>query len=200
MDEMSWHCVVGEESWWCAAGERIHLRTAASSDAEELFACRRAPASQAYVSRLLHSAEEARELIRRQRADDHAVRCVIEYEGRVIGDIGGSFHRPGSLGDEPDVWDFKLGYCVDPDHWGHGFATEAVGLFVPMLHERFGVRRIVGMVFEDNVASARVLTKVGFRLEGTEIAAVLGRDGRWLNDCTFAHLGQLDTARAAGQS
>jgi hypothetical protein len=30
--------------------------------------------------------------------------------------------------------------------------------------------------------------KTGFRLEGTERRAVLGRDSRWLDDCTLAHL------------
>ena len=34
-------------------------------------------------------------------------------------------------------------------------------------------------VFADNEASIRVLTKNGFELEGTERAAVLGRDGSW---------------------
>lgn len=30
--------------------------------------------------------------------------------------------------------------------------------------------------------------KNGFELEGTERAAVLGRDGSWLDDCTLDHL------------
>ena len=56
------------------------------------------------------------------------------------------------------------------------------------LHEQAGIRRIVAKVFADNQASIRVLRKNGFQLEGTERAAVLGRDGTWLDDCTLAHL------------
>ncbi len=190
VDEVSWQTVVGDESCWHASGERVTLRPARAADAQAVFECRRAPESQRYVSKVIDSPAQAREMIARQRADDRAVRCVIEWDGRVVGDIGGTFRRPGSLVGEPDAWDFHLGYCIHPDLWGRGLAGESVGLFVPLLHERLGVRRIVGMVFEDNVASARVLLKHGFRLEGTAIAAVLGRDGTWLNDCTFAHLGR----------
>jgi len=116
------------------------------------------------------------------------VRCVIEVGEQIVGDIGGRFRHPESLAEVPDVWDFLLGYTVHPAWWGRGITSAAVGLFTPLLHERLGVRRIVAKVFEENRASARVLKKNGFRHEGTEIAAVLGREGTWLNDSTFAHL------------
>ncbi len=70
---------------------------------------------------------------------------------------------------------------------GRGVASAATALLVTALH-RAGIRRVVAKAFAENVASIRVLTKNGFRLEGTERLAVLGRDGRWLDDCTLAHL------------
>ena len=91
--------------------------------------------------------------------------------------------RPAVPSDAPAF----LGYTVDPDSWNRGVASAAVSLLVPALHEA-GLRRIVAKTFAENVASIRVLTKNGFRLEATERAAVLGRDGRWLDDCTMAHL------------
>jgi len=39
-----------------------------------------------------------------------------------------------------------------------------------------------------NQTSIRVLIKNRFQLEGTERAAVLERDGRWLDDCTLSYL------------
>jgi len=180
--------VLKDESAWCVADARMTIRAAVEDDAQAFFDYRSDPRTQRFVSRLTASPQEAREQIDSQRADEHAVRSAIEVDGRVVGDIGGSFRRPGSLGDAPDLWDFQIGYCVDPEMWGRGIATTAVGLFTSLLHETFCVRRIVGMVFEDNRASSRVLLKNGYRLEGTEIAAVLDRDGVWLNDCRFAHL------------
>ena len=67
-------------------------------------------------------------------------------------------------------------------------ASAAVGLLVPALHQQAGIRRIVAKVFAGNQGSVRVLVKNGFQLEGTERAAVLGRDGSWLDDCTLARL------------
>jgi RimJ/RimL family protein N-acetyltransferase len=109
-------------------------------------------------------------------------------DDQVIGDIGGRRYRPESLGPDPDEWDFYLGYSVHPRVWNCGVASAAVALMVPTLHQHAGIRRVVAKTFAKNAAPIHVLTKNGFRLEGTERAAVLGRDGRWLDDCTLAHL------------
>lgn len=188
MADQTWRGVVGEESAWRVRDPKVAIRAALTADADALYGYLRMPQSQRFVSHVVHSVQETRDLVEKQRTDDHAVRCVIEVDDQVVGDIGGRFCRPDSLDGVPEVWDFRLGYTVHPNLWGRGIASAAVGLFTPLLHERFGVRRIVAKVFEDNRASARVLEKQGFRHEGTEIAAVLGRDGRWLNDSTFAHL------------
>jgi aminoglycoside 6'-N-acetyltransferase len=166
---------------------RIAVRPAVPSDAPAFLGYKRRPESQAYVSRTVDTLEQARTLITDCRAEPDSLLCAVELDGRVVGDIGGRRYRPESLGPEPTVWDFYLGYTVDPDCWNRGVASAAVSLLVPALHEA-GVRRIVAKTFADNVASVRVLTKNGFRLEATERAAVLGRDGRWLDDCTMAHL------------
>jgi RimJ/RimL family protein N-acetyltransferase len=188
MADQSWHSVVGDESAWHVRDWQMAMRAAVIGDAGALYEVGRTPEAQRFVSHVVHSVEESRDRLVAQRADEHAVRCVIEVSERVVGDIGGRFYRPDSLDEVPRVWDFHLGYTVHPAWWGRGIASAAVGLFTPLLHERFGVRRIVAKVFEGNRASARVLEKHGFRHEGTEIAAVLGRDGTWLNDSTFAHL------------
>lgn len=114
--------------------------------------------------------------------------CVIEHGGRIVGDIGGTFGNPHALAGTTDVTDFRLGYGLHPDSWGRGIATAAVGAFTALLHDVLGVRRIVAMVFAENLASLQVLKRNGYRLEGTEKAAVLGRGGSWLDDCTLAHL------------
>lgn len=60
----------------------------------------------------------------------------------------------------------EVGYFVDPDHWGNGYATDAVRT---VCRYAFGERRLgklYGHVFETNPASARVMEKVGFVREG----------------------------------
>ena len=64
--------------------------------------------------------------------------------------------------------DGLLGYLMMPEHCGKGIATKAVRL---MLEEAFRLRelyRISAWVYQPNIASARVLEKNGFRLEGVQ--------------------------------
>lgn len=178
----------GLEIAWPLSDGRLTIRPASVADAESFFEYQQRPEAQRYISRIAATIEEARAMVAERTSTPGALLCAIVIDGRVIGDVGGRRYRPGSLGPEPGAWDFRLGYSVHPGMWGTGVASAAVGLLVPALHHQAGIRRIVAKVFADNLASIRVLMKNGFELEGTERAAVLGRDGSWLDDCTFAHL------------
>ena len=167
--------------------ERITVRPADDADAEAFLDYKRRAECQAYVTRTVDTLEEARSMVAERRADPDALLCAVLLDGRVVGDIGGRRYLPETLGPRPDAHDFYLGYSVHPDHWNHGVASAATRLVVAALH-RAGIRRIVAKTFAENAASIRVLTKNGFVLEATERRTVLGRDGRWLDDCTLAHL------------
>lgn len=172
---------------WPLTDGHVTVRPAVDDDARAFLDYKRRPGCQAYVARTVDTLEQSQSLIADRRAEPDSLLCAVLLAGRVVGDIGGRRYRPESLGPEPDAYDFYLGYSIHPDSWNHGVASAAVALLVPALH-RAGIRRIVAKTFAENVASIRVLTKNGFRLEGTEGAAVMGRDGRWLDDCTLAHL------------
>jgi RimJ/RimL family protein N-acetyltransferase len=60
----------------------------------------------------------------------------------------------------------ELGYEIDPNYWGQGYATEAAR---PMLTFGFGhrnIHRIWAWCLHKNQASARVLEKIGMQQEG----------------------------------
>lgn len=59
----------------------------------------------------------------------------------------------------------SLGYMVDPTWWGHGLATEAVGLLLKYAVQELGVTRVEGRCRGDNCRSERVMTKNGMMLE-----------------------------------
>lgn len=173
---------------WPLCDRALTIRPASVDDAAAFFEYQQLPEVHTYISRTMGSLGDAEALIAERISTRGDLMCVIEVDGQVVGNIGGRRYRPDTLGPEPDAWDFYLGYVVHPQWWGQGIATAAVILFVPALHQQAGIRRIVAKVFADNLASIKVLTKNGFELEGTERAAVLGRDGIWLDDCTLAHL------------
>jgi ribosomal-protein-alanine N-acetyltransferase len=60
----------------------------------------------------------------------------------------------------------ELGYWIGVPFWGNGFATEAAGAVVAFGFETLGLHRIYAFHFAENVASGRVLTKIGMRHEG----------------------------------
>jgi [ribosomal protein S5]-alanine N-acetyltransferase len=59
-----------------------------------------------------------------------------------------------------------VGYWVGESVWGKGLATSALRQFVQWGFEEFGLRRFFATTMVDNLASRRVLEKVGFQLEG----------------------------------
>ena len=55
-----------------------------------------------------------------------------------------------------------LGYAVAPEHWGKGFATEAVTALVGIAFGALGFSEVWARVEPENTASVKVLTKLGF--------------------------------------
>lgn len=61
----------------------------------------------------------------------------------------------------------SVGYKVDKDRQGEGFATEAMLATCGRACEYLGIHRLEANVLEENKASVRVLEKSGFVYEGT---------------------------------
>ncbi len=60
----------------------------------------------------------------------------------------------------------EIGYSLDTACRGQGYATEALDALLDHLVGEAGVARVSAMLHPDNVASARVLERCGFRYEG----------------------------------
>ena len=67
----------------------------------------------------------------------------------------------------PDYRSASLGYCFDDAAWGHGYATEAAGVLLRWAFGTLDLNRVQAETDTRNVASARVLEKLGFVREGT---------------------------------
>ncbi len=81
----------------------------------------------------------------------------------------------------------EIGFWLGEPFWGRGIVTAAVTAFTPWAFERFDLLRIWAGVFESNPASARVLEKAGYELEGRHRAAVF-KGGRALDELVYARL------------
>ena len=67
----------------------------------------------------------------------------------------------------------SIGYMVLTPFWSQGIGTEAVRQICGIAFQEFALERIIGEVFPENLASARVLEKNGFQLEETKVGTVV---------------------------
>jgi [ribosomal protein S5]-alanine N-acetyltransferase len=74
---------------------------------------------------------------------------------------------------EPDHRHAELGYWIGVPFWKNGYATEAARAVMNHGFTTLGLHRIFATHFRDNLASARVLTKIGMRHEGCQRAHIL---------------------------
>ena len=66
---------------------------------------------------------------------------------------------------------YEIGYHIAKKYTGHGYATEAVNLFLDYLKNNSNLKDIYGVALATNKASRRVLEKTGFKLyfEGMDL-------------------------------
>ncbi len=60
----------------------------------------------------------------------------------------------------------EVGYALAKEHWGKGYAKEALGAFVEFCFEVLGLERIEAQIDPRNEVSAKLLEKAGFMKEG----------------------------------
>jgi RimJ/RimL family protein N-acetyltransferase len=137
------------------------------------------------------AAEAAR--LAAERADDPSFWAICLAEGALVGNL--YLHL-----EEPAAWrTYELGYVLGRDHWGHGYATEAC---LGLLDDVFagGAHRVVAHCDLRNVASWRLLERLGMRREGEHRAATSFADdeaGRpiWTDGYAYAVLDEEWAAR-----
>ncbi|PWW26843.1 acetyltransferase (GNAT) family protein [Cytobacillus oceanisediminis] len=60
----------------------------------------------------------------------------------------------------------EIGYEIHPEHWRKGYTFEAVSKVIQYGFDELGLTRIGAVVFMNNEASIKLLTKAGFEKEG----------------------------------
>ncbi|MFA7249774.1 MAG: GNAT family N-acetyltransferase [Dehalococcoidia bacterium] len=124
---------------------------------------------------------DAREFLARRVSQAIPENLAIEAGG---GAAGGIALRSGQ---DVNRGTAEIGYWLAEPHWGRGIMTEAARAITAYGIERLSLRRIEAGVFERNLASARVLEKAGYVLEGRLRRAVI-KDGEVMDTLVYAYV------------
>jgi RimJ/RimL family protein N-acetyltransferase len=168
--------------------ERLLLRPLTVGDADALLAYR----SQPDVCRYVPFEPMDRQLISERLAKQWATTTLTD-EGQAV-TLGIELARSGELvGDVVLFWHSRehrggeIGYILNPDFAGHGYATEAAHAMLRLGFDELGLHRIVARIDERNEASANVARRLGMRQEARLIHNELFK-GEWSTELGFAML------------
>jgi RimJ/RimL family protein N-acetyltransferase len=112
--------------------------------------------------------ETRRLLIREPRAEDAADLAVAYADPEVRREDGRVLGRAGFLRWDPETWEIgggevELGWLLEREHWGHGYATEAALALRDWGSSERGLTRLISLVRRGNDRSARVAERIGER-------------------------------------
>jgi RimJ/RimL family protein N-acetyltransferase len=145
---------------------RLLLRRWRDDDLDELLRLNRDPRVVRYLTpggRPMSRAETEAQLDRfRRHWQEHGFGIWAAEErasGRLVGRIGLAYHRLWPA--EPEV-----GWKLDPDVWGRGYATEGGAASLRHAFETLGSARVVSIVQPDNAPSIAVMERLGLSLDG----------------------------------
>ena len=110
----------------------------------------------------------------------------------ALGDVFGIYAENEFVGccsliTQNDVYriNAEIGYWIGEQYWRNGYATEAVKQLVAIAFNQLGINRVYANIFEYNVASMRVLEKIGFEKEAIVKLSVI-KEGRIFNEYIYS--------------
>lgn len=168
--------------------ERLIIRPISMNDKKSIFAYRADPDPSKYLSLVPNSEKDVEEFIKKSSN-------VINLPGtwfnfvimeqrtfEIIGDIGIHFLETDSENKQVEI-----GYTLDRANRGNGYATEALSVIIDYLMVSLNKHRITASIDPINVASIKLIERLGFRKEAHFIESFYFH-GKWVDDLVYAIL------------
>lgn len=146
--------------------DRLTLRPFRDDDLDDLYAFHSLPEVARFVYWEARSRDETRDALAVKIRQAELVKegegltlaAVLRDQGTVIGDVHlrwlSEQHRQG-----------EIGFVFNPTYQGHGYAAEAAREMLRLGFEHLGLHRIMGRCDALNLASARLMERLGMRRE-----------------------------------
>ena len=108
----------------------------------------------------------------------HSWKIIEKASGEKIGVVAYYFFKPEHKKAEVGFWIF-------PQYWNKGITTEVLKTVIEYCQKEKGIHRLEAFVEEGNLASSRVLEKLGFVYEGTMRECEI-KNGKYINLFIYA--------------
>lgn len=145
--------------------QRLLLREFRASDLDDLFAMTQREDFRRYEGEPM-SRVETEEKLRLKISDAQAAPRVRYYlavtlppSDLVIGQISARVTQPY-------IREWEVGWSIHPDYWGKGFATEGARAILDLVFKQMNGHRAIAFCHPQNIASMRVIEKIGMQREG----------------------------------
>ena len=149
---------------------RLYLRPFETGDAQSLYHLNLDPLVLAFTGDVpFESVRQAQQFIKnydQYRKYGVGRMAVIEKDKDAFIGWCGLKYSAGTNEYGPDEYDageYDIGFRFFQSHWSRGFATESARACIAHGFKELGVSSIVGRAMKDNLASIRVLEKIGLR-------------------------------------
>ena len=147
---------------------RLYLREFTIADALLLLALNKDPEVLKYVHELpLQTIEDAEKILINNILPQYSIYKLgrlavhLKENDEFIGWCGLKYH--------PELDEVDLGYRFLPSTWRNGYATESAQHSLNYGFEELQLQRIVGRAHVENIASLKVLRKIGMKYVSNEI-------------------------------
>jgi len=167
--------------------ERLILREFKENDWPDVLAYQSAPLYLRYYEWTEKRPEAVREFVhiflaqqKEQPRSKFQLAVTLKPNLQLIGSCG--IRTKSAVAREGDI-----GYELSPQHWGQGYATEAARAVLQFGFAELALHRVWACCIADNARSARVLERLGMRLEG-RLREKEHFKGRWWDTLLYAIL------------
>jgi ribosomal-protein-alanine N-acetyltransferase len=171
---------------------RLLLRPLAPEDAPAVHAYTSDSNVMRYVPEGVMSVEQVQAFIAENQPNSAALAAVLTSEERLIGHL--TFHPWYA----PRI--YEIGWVFHPQHHGQGYATESATALFAFGFETLGLHRIIATCQPENVASWRVMEKLGMVREAHFRKVFTVDETTWLDEYLYAILEEEWFSRAADRS
>jgi RimJ/RimL family protein N-acetyltransferase len=191
---------------WPVRTERLQIRPMSAPDVDAMWQWRRLPDVNRWLGLAPATIEAFREryLDPERLASMHIVELLPADDDLAPVPIGDIMIRIGDgwaqleVADQAKGVEAELGWVLDPEYTGRGYATEAIHAVIDVCFGPLGLRRVHAGCFADNEPSWRLMERLGMRREEFSRKTALHRSGEWLDGLNYGILAEEWTPTVRG--